>query len=85
LSLHAMSSHPQQKAIQLRAFVQNQAQVILLDSGSSHTFLNSVIAQKLQIDSTPIHHMAVRVANGVVLPCAAEVKNFEWWIQDHAF
>jgi hypothetical protein len=36
LSLHAMSGHPQGKAIQLRALVQNQVMVILVDSSCYH-------------------------------------------------
>jgi hypothetical protein len=49
LSLQALSGHPKTKAIQLRAFVKNQAMVIVLASGSFHTFLNSSLANKLQI------------------------------------
>jgi hypothetical protein len=47
LSLHALSGQPQHKAIQLRAMVQNLVLIILIDSSSSHTFLNSSIAEKL--------------------------------------
>jgi hypothetical protein len=85
LSLHAMLGHPKQKAIQLRATVKNQALIILVDSRSFHTFINSALAQKLQFPTIPIAPMAVRVANGDVLPCTAEIKNFEWWIQGNTF
>jgi predicted aspartyl protease len=78
ISVHAMSGQPQQRAIQLRALVKNQALVILVDSGSSHTFLNSSIAHKLQAPQTQIAHMSVRVANGETLAFLSEVKNFEW-------
>jgi hypothetical protein len=47
LSMHAMSGKPQHKAIQIRALVGNQTLVILVDSGSSHTFLSSTVANKL--------------------------------------
>jgi hypothetical protein len=55
-----------------------QALIILVDSGSLHTFLNSNIAGKLKITSIAIAPMSVKVANGASLPCKAEVKNFEW-------
>jgi hypothetical protein len=42
LSLHALSGQPQHKAM-----VQNLVLIILIDSSSSHTFLNSSIAEKL--------------------------------------
>jgi hypothetical protein len=57
LSLHAMSGQPHPKVIQLRALVQNQALVILVDSGSSHTFLNSAIVEKLQLQTTYVPTM----------------------------
>jgi hypothetical protein len=85
LSLHALSGKPQHKAIQLRALVQNQVLIILVDSCSSHTFLNSSLAHKLQLTATPLSHMVVEVANGVVLSCTSEVKGFKWWIQGHTF
>jgi hypothetical protein len=85
LSLHALSGQPKQKSIQLRALVKNQALVILLDSSSSQMFLNSALAQKLQLAISPIASMAVKVANGASLSCSYEVKQFEWWIQGSTF
>lgn len=78
------ASHP--KTIQLRALIGNQVVLILLDSGSTHTFVDqalldriSVPAQKLQ---TP---MQVKVANGNVVECNKFVPNLTWWIQGHSF
>jgi hypothetical protein len=85
LSLHALSGAPQHRAIQLRALIRNQVLVILVDSGSSHTFLNSVLADKLQVAVSPLPPMSVKVANGVSLSCSGEVKGFEWWVQGHTF
>jgi hypothetical protein len=85
LSLHSMYGQPQQKAIQIRALVKNQGLVILLDLGSCHTFLNSRIANKLQLSYTPVPHMTVKVANGASLSCVVEVKNFVWWTQGLTF
>jgi hypothetical protein len=85
LSLHALSGHPKNKSIQLRALVKNQAMVILVDSRSSHTFLNSSLANKLHISASTILPMAVRIANGAPLTCVLEAKNFEWWCQGHTF
>jgi predicted aspartyl protease len=85
LSLHALSGAPQHKAIQFRALVKNQALVILVDSGSSHTFLNSDIASKLKVVAHPVMPMRVKVANGASIPCVSEVIDFEWWIQGLTF
>jgi hypothetical protein len=67
-----MSGQPQKKAIQLKALVKNQALVVLIDSGSSHTFLNSSIACNT-------------VANGETPACHFEVQKFAWWCQGHIF
>jgi hypothetical protein len=85
LSLHALSGQPQPKAIQLRALVKNQALIILVDSGSLHTFLNTSIDNKLQVSLSPVQPMRVKVANGASIVCSNEVKNFTWWIQGHTF
>jgi hypothetical protein len=29
--------------------------------------------------------MSVNVANGALIPCNAQVQNFQWWIQGHTF
>jgi hypothetical protein len=65
--------------------VKNQALVVLVHSRSSHTFLNSTIADKLQVLASPTAPMAVRVANGTCIQCIAEVTGFTWWIQGHTF
>jgi hypothetical protein len=59
--------------------------VILVNSGRSHTFLNSAIANKLQVEVTSLPPMSVKVANGASLACSGEVKWFEWWVQGHTF
>jgi hypothetical protein len=85
LSLYALSGQPQPKAIQLRALVKNQTMIILVDSSRSHTFLNTGIANKMQVSLFPVQPVKVRVANGASIVCSNEVKNFTWWIQGHTF
>jgi hypothetical protein len=85
LSLHVMFGQPQKKALQLKALVKNQALVVLIDSGSSHTFLNSSISCKMKLTQTHIRLMYVTVANGETLACHSEVQNFVWWCQGHIF
>jgi hypothetical protein len=59
--------------------------VILVDSSSSHIFVNFSLVDKLQVLVTPTHPVTVKVANGDTIPCSSEVKNFEWWCQEHTF
>jgi predicted aspartyl protease len=60
---------PQHKAIQFKAMVKNQVLIILVDFGSSHTFMNSDIASKLKVVSNLVMPMRVKVANGASIPC----------------
>jgi hypothetical protein len=67
------------------ALVKNQALIVLIDSGSSHTFLNSCIATKLKLPQTPIRFLSVKVANGDTLTCHSDVQKFTWWCQGLTF
>jgi hypothetical protein len=80
-----MSGQPQKKAIQLKALLKNQALVVLIDSGSSHTFLNFSIACKMKLTQTHIRLMYVTVANGETPACHSKVQTFAWWCQGHIF
>jgi predicted aspartyl protease len=80
-----MSGQPKHKTVQLRAIVRNQVMIVLVDSGSSHTFINSALVQSLQIKATPMLPMNVKVANGASLLCTSEIRYFEWWTQCNTF
>jgi hypothetical protein len=48
---------------------------ILIDSGSTHNFLNFDLANKLRCPLTPIKSMKLKAANGGAMLCAAVCKN----------
>jgi hypothetical protein len=54
---------------------------ILIDSDSSHNFLNSTSANKLQCITTPIRTLVVEIENGGTIHCSAMCKNFRWRMQ----
>jgi cellulose biosynthesis protein BcsQ len=76
LSLSAISGTQDSKVIHLRALVDNQVLSILVDSGSSHTFLNASMLGQLDYLVTPV--MRVRVTNGQTVWSNQEVKGFKW-------
>ena len=47
----------------------NRELIILIDSGSTHNFLDKKLAQSLQLAVTPIKEFMVKVANGESLVC----------------
>jgi hypothetical protein len=51
---------------------------ILIDSGSTHNFLNMVVVRKLQYQLTPIKPMIVQAANGDKMVCKSMCKGLRW-------
>jgi hypothetical protein len=52
LSLNAIARTQNNRVIHLRALVNNQVLSILVDSGSSHTFLNAAMLHRLDCQSS---------------------------------
>uniref|UniRef100_A0A0A9HL89 Uncharacterized protein n=1 Tax=Arundo donax TaxID=35708 RepID=A0A0A9HL89_ARUDO len=55
LSLNAIAGTKQNWSIRLKALVRNKVLVILLDSGSSHTFINSQTVSRIQCSVQNLH------------------------------
>ena len=82
LSASALSGADHPKTIRLRAMVGNQVVIILLDSGSTHSFIDEGILDRLKLQPQSLQTaLSVKVANGEVLPCKAELLELTWWIQ----
>jgi len=54
---------------------------ILINSGSTHNFLNSVFANKLQCLAHPIRTLVVEAVNGGTMHCSVMCRNFSWRMQ----
>jgi hypothetical protein len=80
ISMYAISGAATNRAIHLRALIGNQNLSILVDSGSSHTFLNSSMLDKISHKAVPAPPLRVKVANGQVIMSEEKVSGLEWWI-----
>jgi hypothetical protein len=58
---------------------------ILIDSGSTHNFLNAEMALKLQLKLITIKPMMVQAANGDRMICKSLCKNLNWKMQGISF
>nr|AAM51834.1 Putative plant disease resistance polyprotein [Oryza sativa Japonica Group]ABF94062.1 retrotransposon protein, putative, unclassified [Oryza sativa Japonica Group] len=85
ISLNALTGAYLLTAIRLRALVHSKVLLLLVDSGSSHNFIDYNFAQMLGLPLKPIPSTLVKVANGDCLPCQYVVPGFFWWIQGHTF
>jgi hypothetical protein len=79
LSAQAESS----SCIRLTAKVQEQTMLILLDSGSSHSFVSASFCQTLAFTHVPLPPVLVKVANGQFIICDSMVSQLEWSSQGH--
>jgi len=58
---------------------------VLVDSGSSHSFLNATFAADF-LDVQPLPApVSVRVADGNILKCSSQIIDAEWSLQGHLF
>jgi len=58
---------------------------ILIDSGSTHNFLNLATTKKLHCVIKKIPPLQVGVANGQYLPCPAMCEDFSWSLLGETF
>jgi hypothetical protein len=65
--------------------VQGHDVLMLVDSGSSHTFVSAGLAARLQLPSRAIVPLRVKVANGGMLECTRELPNVLWSTQGVQF
>jgi hypothetical protein len=81
LSVAALSGTPTPRTMSMLGSIQGHQINILVNSGSSHTFLNQQMAAKLQeAQSVPIP-LQVQVADGNVLQCCQHFPAAVWSIQ----
>nr|GMD47364.1 Retrovirus-related Pol polyprotein from transposon 17.6 [Ipomoea batatas] len=69
ISLHALSGWSAQRTMRLSAQIFGRAITVLVDSGSTHNFIRSKLAEQLQLPFTPMDSFNVKVANGVPSRC----------------
>uniref|UniRef100_A0A8R7Q347 Uncharacterized protein n=1 Tax=Triticum urartu TaxID=4572 RepID=A0A8R7Q347_TRIUA len=59
--------------------------LLLLDSGSTHSFANKAFVDRLGLATEEMPPTEVRVANGDKLTCTRMVPGLKWWMQGHTF
>ena len=85
LSSAAASGSAAPRTMQFKGSLLGRDVVILVDSGSSHSFLSSSIATGLPNLRPLPKPMTVRVADGGSVLCSAKVSCAEWLVQGYTF
>ena len=83
LSLSALSALDNDSCIKIRALVQNKVMLLLLDSGSTHSFVSSSFVARAGLSTVPIPPKQVKLPNGDILTCDRMVPKLTWWCQGH--
>jgi hypothetical protein len=85
LSLNAMAGTESKGPMRIRALMHDKVMLILVDSGSSHSFVSYSFLQQVGITAKPTSAIQVRVANGDTLMSDSKVVALEWWAQGYTF
>ncbi|KAL5709495.1 hypothetical protein ACHQM5_020179 [Ranunculus cassubicifolius] len=85
ISLQALSGSNSFQTLQLQGKVKKQTITMLIDSGSTHNFLDAATAKQLGCVGRVTHPHLVSVAGGGKLQCDSMCPDFQWEIQGMQF
>lgn len=83
ISIHAIMGTLKCSTRKVEGRVNNRKLQILVDSGSTHNFLDITIAEKIGCTTKPIPPIRVMVANECEMACNRGCKGFKCWMQGH--
>jgi hypothetical protein len=79
LSLNALSSADLSNCIKLKTRVKDKVMLILIDSGSSHSFISSQFVKLAKLPTVPTKPRKVKLANGEWLVTDQMVHHLQWY------
>jgi hypothetical protein len=85
ISCAAWSGNDTNTTFRLQGSIQQHEPIVLLDSGSSHTFISDKYCTMLSGITTLERSMTVRVANGQVIACTQQLRHAEWFLSGYQF
>lgn len=85
ISCHTLEGTASPKALQLQGWLGDTKVLLLIDSGSSSSFIRNDLVRG-EIQSVPLaRRLRVRVADGGELACTQEVPDCQWWSHGQEF
>lgn len=87
ISLAALNGHTTVSTMQFHGTVQGVPAKILLDSGSSHTFVSTDFSSNSKLFGQLHLHvpLSVKIADGQLLNCFSQFPQLEWSVQGCSF
>lgn len=81
ISVAAVKGSETPRTVRLDGSIQGVEVTILIDSGSTHSFMREEVTDKLQGGQKAQHGMRVRIADGGTLLCVKEFPDCQWQVQ----
>ncbi|XP_026410205.1 uncharacterized protein LOC113305366 [Papaver somniferum] len=85
ISIHALTGNVSGDTIRIPGFIKKKAISILIDTGSTHSFLYSALASSLKCPIAQTENLLVTVANGDKTVRSGVCSKMEWTMQGHKF
>ncbi|XP_026459427.1 uncharacterized protein LOC113360095 [Papaver somniferum] len=85
ISLHALTGHVVHDTIRILGHLKSHPILVLVDTGSTHSFIDSNIVKKLHIHTSPTGYMVVTVDNEDIITSHGLYQNLQWEMQGHRF
>ncbi|XP_026450099.1 uncharacterized protein LOC113350204 [Papaver somniferum] len=85
ISLHALTGTISSDTIRIPGIIKKQKIYILIDTGSTHSFIDFALATKLHCDIHSTAHLLVTVANGERTVSYGVFPQLQWFMQDYQF
>ncbi|XP_026459657.1 uncharacterized protein LOC113360357 [Papaver somniferum] len=85
ISFHALAGNVSHNTIRIEGDSKKHPLTILIDSGSTHSFLDPAAAARCGGNLVPTASLLVSVANGNKMVSNAKCPSFQWQMQGHQF
>jgi hypothetical protein len=83
LSLNAITTKDNLACLKFKAKVKDKVMLVLLDSGSSHSFVSKQFADMTDLPVSPTQPKRVKLANGNTITTNSMAANMKWYCQGH--
>ena len=85
ISLHALMGHKIPQTLRVQGRINNHPLMVLVDSGSTHNFIQDRIARQLGFPLSPAQEFQVLVGNGEEFQCTSMCKQIPLQLDTHVF
>lgn len=85
ISVNAVAGISDYRTMRVKGVHGKRALFILIDSGSTHNFMDRLVAEKLGCELKPAGLTRVKVADGSKIGVSAKIKEFQWDFQSTSF